>query len=135
MGLEGGQGLGTASPLVKPLSKRLRVLYLFAGAERKADIGECVVRGMAKARQQSGLECSAEVENVDILRDPAGGNLLDESRQADLLSRITTGEFDLVLAAPPCNTFSRALFHDSLGPTPLRDKWAPWGKPGLTVLH
>ena len=27
---------------------------------------------------------------------------------------------------------SRALFHDSLGPVPLRDKWAPWGRPGLS---
>ena len=133
MDLEGGQGLGTTSPLVKPLSKRLRVLYLVAGAERKADVGECVVKAMAAARQKTGLACYVEVENVDILRNPESGDLLVAARREGLLARIAAGEFDLVLAAPPCNTFSRALlFHDLLGPAPLRDKWTPWGKPGLT---
>ena len=90
-------------------------------------MGQCVVEGMRKRAQAAGLECEVVFENVDILRDGSGGNLLVNDRQTEILAKILEGFYDAVLAAPPCNTFSRALWHDQMGPPPLRSRAEPWG--------
>ena len=43
------------------------------------------------------------------------------------MEEIKSGRYDLVLAAPPCSTFSRALFSDLSFPFPLRDFKHPRG--------
>ena len=55
-------------------------------------------------------------------------DLLDAKRQDHHLTKIAKGEYGLVIAAPPCNTFSRARrLHDG-GPMPVRSREEPWGK-------
>ena len=44
---------------------------------------------------------------------------------------IAAGRWHIVVASPPCNTFSRALFHDAAGPRPLRSRSHSRGKPDL----
>jgi hypothetical protein len=110
----------------------MQVLYLFSGAERKAVLGNCIVKDMSRVSWKTGFECEVLVSSIDILRGGAKGDLLVEHRRLEILASILEGRYDLVLAAPPCNTFSRALHHDTLGPAPLRDRQAPWGKPGLS---
>lgn len=48
------------------------------------------------------------------------------------MKRIRNNEFDLILASPPCDTFSRVKFANSLGPRPVRDAAHPRGLPDLT---
>ena len=55
-------------------------------------------------------------------------DLLDAKRQDHYLNEIDKGTYGLVIAAPPCNTFSRARrLHDG-GPLPVRSREEPWGK-------
>ena len=68
---------------------------------------------------------------VDILRHGSDDDLLDLERQQNFLESIDRGEWDLVIATPPCNTFSRAVFSKSPGPRPRRDVMWPWGFPWL----
>ena len=67
-----------------------------------------------------------QVENVDILRDPDGHNLLNPALKIKFLELISSGGYDFVVCAPPCNTLSRALLHDEFGPARLRDRDHPW---------
>ena len=46
--------------------------------------------------------------------------------------KIERGDFDLVLVAPPCSTFSRALFADLSDTNPLRNYQYPRGLPQLS---
>ncbi len=48
------------------------------------------------------------------------------------LQRIAAGEFDAVLASPPCSTYSRAVWANAFGPRPLRSKKYRNGFPWLT---
>lgn len=48
-------------------------------------------------------------------------------------ARIQRGIFSVVLASPPCNTFSRATFSGKPGPRPVRDFNHPKGLPHLTT--
>ena len=70
--------------------------------------------------------------NLDILRGGDDHDLLNLDRREALLSQIRRGDFDVVMAAPPCSTFSRALFSDLEYPMPLRDFFHPKGLPGLS---
>ncbi len=109
----------------------LAVLYLFAGAERQADFNLALRTAVDELR--SGEEdVEVRVEMVDILRGGAAHDLLDTARQDSFLSRIDAGAFDVVIATPPCNTFSRALFNRLPGPRPRRDAQWPWGFPWLS---
>ena len=51
-----------------------------------------------------------EILEVDILRGRAGDDLLSPSRQEELQKQIDTGDWDWVIATPPCSGFSRPLF-------------------------
>ena len=42
-----------------------------------------------------------------------------------ILEDIAKGVYDFVLASPPCNTWSRAVWRDRIGPKPLRSKTYP----------
>ena len=58
------------------------------------------------------------VEELDILRGGKSHDLLEGSLQRDLIQGIRSGNWNLVLAAPPCNTFTRAVFGDHPPPQP-----------------
>ena len=104
----------------RPIS-RFKLLYLFAGQPRKADLADF-------------LDC-ADIEVVAVAVDV----LLDESHDVAgseywdaLCTRVRQGVFDLVLVSPPCNAFSRAVLSNSKGPRPLCNADFPWGFPWLS---
>jgi hypothetical protein len=70
------------------------------------------------------------VLELDILRSNEH-DLSKVERQDKLIKRIKAGEFSLVLASPPCDTFSRVKFANNLGPPPVRDAAHPRGLPFL----
>eukprot|EP00972_Heterocapsa_arctica_P090361 13329281-Heterocapsa_arctica.AAC.1 len=45
--------------------------------------------------------------------------------------KISAGFYDIIIVAPPCNTFTRAVFANNLGPRPVRDLAWPDGFPWL----
>jgi hypothetical protein len=124
----------------------MRILYLFAGPSRLADIGAelrqladdwnktqagrdegrhgdgCIVP--SRDRPHIDLHCT----EVDILRS-ADDDLLQTNLQNKILADIHGGSYEVVLAAPPCNTYSRATFSKEPGPMPCRDKAWPKGFP------
>eukprot|EP00435_Cladocopium_sp_Y103_P007668 s5210_g2.t1 len=70
---------------------------------------------------------------VDILRNE-GHDLLKEDTWAWVLEQLDSGIVDLLVAAPPCNTHSRARCQYQIrgGPRPLRDHNFPRGFPWLS---
>ena len=114
---------------MKTNGKMLRILYAFAGVHRQSDMGECF-RQLAAQHGDAGIQ--VHVEELEILRGGDEHNLLDVARQGDIIQSIASGNWDLILAAPPCNTFSRAVFGDRRPPNPVRDQQWPWGFPWLS---
>ena len=109
-----------------------KVLYLFAGEERQSDLGNTLVNKFDEKVHMLELPARISVENVDILRDPDGQNLLNSKLRSKFLGMIAARCYDIVVCAPPCNTFSRALWHDDYGPARVRDRASPWGFQNLT---
>lgn len=70
--------------------------------------------------------------NYDILRGGDGHNLTHKVLQDKILTQIRNGDFHLIVAAPPCNTWSRARHSSTPGPSPLRCAQWPDGFPWLT---
>ena len=107
---------------MKPCTMRtLRVVYLFAGAPRRADMQECF-RVLLKELNSActSMQVHLEMLDVDILRGGAEHDLLNEDLRARLLKKIAE-EVDMVIIAPPCDTYSRARHANFNGPQPLRD--------------
>ena len=96
----------------------MRVLYLFAGPNRKSSLG-------AFLRKRG-----AEVTELDILRNKLH-DLSKTSQQEFYLDLIGNNMFDVVVSSPPCDTFSRAKMANLLGPKPTRDREHPRGLPSL----
>ena len=113
-----------AEPVSPPSSKK-KVLYLFAGKDRRTSI-RSVLERFSKNFGGQEVEC----EEWDICRGP-DNDLLDEETQRSLLQRIESGEFFAVLLSPPCASWSRAPWANRWGPRPLRTALHPWGLPWL----
>ncbi len=47
------------------------------------------------------------------------------------MEKVAQREFDMVLATPPCNTFTRAVFANRVGSRPIRGRQYPRGFPWL----
>jgi hypothetical protein len=110
----------TVSEGVKPVeSTGLRALYLFAGMKRKSDIA-CFLK-------KSGWY----IDELDILRSK-DHDLTKQHLRTELLHQIHSGKYKAVLASPPCNTFSRVKFANTLGPVPTRSFTHPRGFSWLT---
>jgi hypothetical protein len=107
--------------------RKVRVLYLSAGRERDLDIGSYLT---AFAHKQ-GLEVSMTEIDFPLRGVAAEHNMLDNHVLFNLKSRITKGDFDFILASPPCTTWSRAPHANNQGPAPLRNAEHPWELPGL----
>ena len=78
------------------------------------------------------------VTDIDNNASTGGGwadDLMNDSKYALLLQRAKDGEFDSMMIAFPCTTFSIARFFDATdsrgdrGPEPIRDKQHPDGLP------
>ena len=94
----------------------VRVLYLFAGEHRQADMGSAFRRW---ADEWPHVEVS--ITELDILRGGSAHDLLAPELQQEILNNIESGKFEIVLATPPCSTYSRATFTRDSGPKPTRD--------------
>ena len=96
----------------------MKVLYLFAGEERKANISNILRRR------------GATVLEIDIIRNPQQDLTKLEQRQ-HYLELIRNKTWDVVITSPPCDTFSRAKMANLLGPAPTRSLGYPRGLPNL----
>lgn len=103
----------------------VKVVYLFAGKQRKADIGEFL-----RAAEQQG-RIALELKEFDIERT-ADHDLTNQALWAEIFTLIESGEWT-VIVSPPCNTFSRARFQFLAypGPKPVRNRTWPKGFPWL----
>jgi len=115
-------------PRMRP-THPLKVLYLFAGIQRQADVG-CHLRRLEHEFNDAcnGYSIKLELREVDILRY-VEDDLSDKNFQAEIKGQIAARIWDVVIAAPPCNTFSRATFSGHPGPRPIRDITWPRGFP------
>ena len=102
----------------------LRGLYLFASSKRKTDLGSCLRRCCKK------YHLKVKLDEIDLLRGGEKHNMLSPRRWRDLVSLIKKGKYDVVVASPPCGTFSRARWRTG-GPKPLRLRHCPRGMPWL----
>ena len=104
----------------------LKVLYLFAGKRRQADVGST----LREASVQFGF--TLQLEELDIERSPEH-DLTDQALWDRIFEIIRDGGW-CVLVSPPCNTFSRARFQFERfpGPRPLRSREYPKGFPWLS---
>ena len=85
-----GRGPGRAEI---PSSFTLKVLYLFAGAERKTSVVECLRR----LTKDAGWEL--EAHEIDLKRGE-GFDLTQERLQSKILSDIAAGLFHCVICTP-----------------------------------
>ena len=111
------------SPEVKPEPKRtFRVLHLFSGFRRLEDL-EWWIRTLAAT---AGL--MVEVWSIDTAISP-DFNLSNVEFVELLAACCRMGIFHLIMAGPPCSTWSkvRHLFIEG-GPRPLRLRSSPWGR-------
>ena len=104
----------------------VNVIYLFAGKQRKADIGEFL-----KAAEQRGL-IKLKLKEFDIERQ-ADHDLTNQDLWSEIFTLIESGNW-VVIVSPPCNTFSRARFQflKHPGPKPVRNRTWPRGFPWLS---
>lgn len=100
----------------------LKVLYLFAGAERKTS----VVSYLKSMAAKKGW--AVDALEVDLKRGDHF-DLTQEGLQDSLVSRIAAGEFHVIICTPPCSTWSRVRCANMRGPPTLRTKDHLWGFP------
>ena len=108
-------------------SPQLRVVYIFAGHRRRADVREWLEK-LSKEHKFRLL-----MLEVDLVRG-ADQDVLDESYWLELVSTIRAFKPFCIIATPPCSTYSRArhLYKRHPGPRPIRSRQHPRGFPWLT---
>ena len=107
-----------------------RALYLFAGEHRQADVETVVRRTMAELF--AGLaNIIIEFKCIDIIRSGEQDCSRVEVRRA-ILAELGATNFDIVIATPPCSSFTRAVFNRLPGPGPKRSATWPRGFPWLS---
>ena len=95
--------------LVKPRPIRsFQVLYLFAGEERRADMGSCLYTLIQAFNRVEPFDFSValHVIEVDLLRGGENHDLLQEHHRSRYLQLLEEA-CDACLSAPPCNTHTR----------------------------
>ena len=105
---------------------KAKVLYCFSGAARRCDVAHFI------AEEAAHRNLNLEVVELDLLRGGLNHDLSNDTVVEAILARIKSNEFISLMAAPPCNTHSRARFSNTPGPRPLRTKEHPHGLPGLS---
>jgi hypothetical protein len=119
-GVVGAAGVGAACPVV-----HLRVLYLFAGKRRRADIREHLEHMCHK------LGYKLLMKEVDLELHGLADDLLDDKIWDNELASLANGDWDVLLGTPPCNTHTRVVWSNSRGPKPVRSRHHPRGFPWL----
>ena len=107
----------------------VKVMYLFAGQRRQADVGSCLNK-----MSTDGL-IDLKLLEFDIERSEAH-DLRSNTLWEQIHTTLQEGRWFLIVS-PPCNTFSRARFQWRLhpGPRPLRSHTWPKGFPWLSNAH
>ncbi len=105
-------------------SLAIRILYLFAGESRHADMGAAFRK---LAHDNSAL--NLEIVEMDILRGGKDHDLLRPQLRAEILKDIQVGKWEIVMAAPPCSTFYMATFSGDEGPKTLPRQTVALGIP------
>ena len=112
--------MGYQNPLYAPSG--VRIIYIFAGAERQGDIGRYLQQlGVVDSLLQFDLQRS---HTHDLTEDGLWQHIF----------RLLGQEEWILLASPPCETFSRVR-HRHPGPKPLRSSSYPRGFPWLSQQH
>jgi hypothetical protein len=109
-----------------PPNSSLKVLYVFSGLPRQADI-----RSRLELLQSLFL-FALQIVEFDLLLDQSHDVSAPQTWK-HLCSLLESGTFDVLIISPPCNTFSRARhsYRTSPGPKPLRNFHWPSGFPWL----
>ena len=105
--------------------RQIRVLYLFAGEKRKNDLREKLVQ----VASRSSIEIV--MKEVDLLRHGSEDDVLEDKVWYPILDSLARGDWDYLIAAPPCGDFSRAKWANKSGPRPRRSRQYPRGFPWL----
>ena len=99
-----------------------RVLYIFAGAKRRASIGDLLSkRGWI-------------VEELDILRSRKH-DLSRRHLREQLIGKVSASKYLLVISSPPCDTFTRVKYANNFGPAATRSKAFLRGYPWLNTAQ
>eukprot|EP00435_Cladocopium_sp_Y103_P047629 s658_g14.t1 len=101
-----------------PVSRpTLRVVYIFAGHRRRADVHE----HLQNLSSQHGFEL--QLHEVDLVRGD-DQDVLDPTYWKDLIKFIRSFKPFCIIATPPCSTYSRArhLYKRFPGPRPIRSR-------------
>ena len=105
------------------------LVYLFSGRRRPGDFMSYV----ETIGESFGIRTSVLL--VDLALSDQH-DMLDQAKCDWICRKIQNGEIAAILAAPPCETWSRArgrqVDGQPAGPQVLRTSVAPWGKQGLT---
>eukprot|EP00435_Cladocopium_sp_Y103_P072861 s5_g41.t1 len=103
-----------------------RVVYIFAGHCRRADVHEHLQRLATK----HGFKL--QLHEVDLVRG-SDQDVLDETHWKELVQFIKDFQPFCIIATPPCSTYSRArhLYKKHPGPRPIRSQEFPAGFPWL----
>ena len=107
-------------------ARTLKVLYIFAGAERKCDLRHYL------SVMQEFWHFELSMKEVDLMRSELQDVENDDFWQS-LMRELDEGLWHLLIITPPCHTHSRALnsWRTSPGPKPVRSSDYPWGFPWL----
>ena len=84
------------------VTDKLRCLYLFSGKRRVGDLRECLAVSLKSSK------ATLVMREIDAVKGMKNQNLLSAKLQNALMAEVVVGKFDLVVASPPCSTFSRA---------------------------
>ena len=106
----------------------LKVLYIFCGKPRRADIREYL------QNKCSGRGWVLHMDEIDIERN-AADDCIDDAVWARILNRVANSEFQVAIVSPPCNKWSRAPWSNENGPSPCRSSVWPMGFPWATGLQ
>ena len=106
--------------------KQLTVLYLFAGAERRGNLREWLLKLLPS-------NFTLTMTEVDVLIDAVNHDLLVEDNRERFTNHIAQSQ--VVVCTPPCSTHSQAVWSNRLGPCPIRSKQYPRGFPWLSGAH
>ena len=105
--------------------RKVKVLYLFAGADRPSSLAA----SLKELEKKFGAQM--EIEMIDIIRSEAH-DLSKEEVRGSFRGRVQAGEFEVVVITPPCSTWTRVRMANYRGPRPVRDMQHPWGFPWLS---
>ena len=117
-----------AVPKGKPLveTRTLRVLYLYCGFKRRADLREWLEKLVALDPAFEAIS-DVHITEVDTLLDPIQSDLGDTEIQDKYLGEVRNGQFHLTIMSPPCGSWTRIVWTNTLGPTAVPHPRMPLG--------